>query len=207
MKKLFLLAAVSLTTLMNAQVIDRNDIIIQAGGGLGIFHYQFTDVTNNVVDDRDTSGAWAFPFQIEYGVNRWLGAGLAFTYNNFIEGDSSANEKATIIDIVPTASLHVPWGLKKFDLSASIGFGYSKFKYEIDEINHPVAKAGGTVLVIGVNPRLYFGESARFGITGWYHYTKHNFKEGTVTDDSNVEYKFKLEGPGNSFGLGLVFKI
>lgn len=208
MRKIFsFLFTVTFFATVHAQVIDRNDIIIQAGGGLGIYHYQFTDVTNNVVQDRDTSASWTFPFQVEYGVNRWLGAGLAFTFNNFIEGDSASGEKATVLDFVPTVNLHVPWSLKKFDLSANIGYGYSRFKYEINDLNHGIAKAGGTVLVVGVNPRLYFGESARFGITGWYRYTKHNYKEGTVTDDSNLEYKFKLDGPGNSFGLGLVFKI
>lgn len=207
MKKTLALFATLLYLTSTAQVIDKGDFIIQAGGGLSIYHHQFTDLTNNVVNDRDTSGSWSFPFQLEYGVNRWLGGGLAFTYNAFIEGDSSGNDKATTIDIVPTAHLHVPWGLKHFDFTASVGFGYSAFKYTIDEPNNPVAKAGGTVLVIGVNPRLYFGESARFGITAWYRYTKHNFKEGTVSDDNNLEYKFKLEGPGNGFGLGLVFKI
>lgn len=206
-KKLFLAAAISLSTIVGAQVVDKGDIIIQAGGGLSIYHHQFTDLTNNVVNDRDTSASWSFPFQIEYGVNRWLSPGLAFTYNGFLEGDSAGNDKATAIDIVPTANLHVPWSLKKFDLCASIGFGYSSFKYTVDEPNNPVAKAGGTVLVIGANPRLYFGENARFGITGWYRYTKHNYKEGTVSDDTNLEYKFKLEGPGNGFGLGLIFKI
>lgn len=207
MKKILLACSVLICAAANAQVIDRNDIIIQAGAGIGIYHYQFTDVTNNVVQDRDTSASWAFPVNIEYGVNRWLGVGGAFTYNNFIEGDSSQNEKATVLDFVPTAHLHVPWSLKHFDLSANIGYGYSRFKYEINDQNHGIAKAGGTVLVIGVNPRLYFGESARFGITGWYRYTKHNYNNGVVTDDTNTEYKFKLDGPGNSFGLGLVFKI
>lgn len=207
MKKLFLLLAIASSVAAHAQVFDRNDIVIQAGAGLGIYRYQFTDVTNNVIQDRDTSASWTFPFQMEYGVNRWLGAGFAFTFNNFIEGDSSSNEKATVLDFVPTANLHVPWNLKHFDLSAGLGYGYSTFKYKIDAVNHPVAKAGGTVLVVGINPRLYFGENARFGITGWYRYTKHNYKKGTVTDDSNVEYKFKLDGPGNSFGLGLIFKI
>jgi hypothetical protein len=208
MKKLFLFASLSLGSFVGAQVIDRNDIIVQAGGGLGIYRYQFTDVTNNVSNPRDTSAAWVFPFQVEYGVNRWLGAGLAFTFNNFIEGDSTNdNEKATVIDFGLAANLHIPWSLKHFDLSSSLGYGYSKFKYEIDEVNHPVAKAGGTVLVIGINPRLYFGKNAKFGITGWYHFTKHNYKKGTVTDDSNFEYKFRLDGPGNSFGFGLVYKI
>ncbi len=207
MKKLLVLFGISCATAVSAQVIDRNDIIIQAGGGLSIYHHQFTDLTNNNVNPRDTSASWTFPFQVEYGVTRWLGGGLAFTYSAFLEGDSAGNDKATAIDVVPTAYLHVPWSLKKFDLCASVGFGYSSFKYTVDEPNNPVAKAGGTVLVIGANPRLYFGENARFGITGWYRYTKHNYKEGTVSDDTNLEYKFKLEGPGNGGGLGLVFKF
>lgn len=206
MKKLFSILGVVSCMTLSAQVIDQNDIIIQAGGGLGIYHYQFTDITNNQVNNRDTSAAWSFPFQVEYGVNRWLGAGVAFTFNNFLI-DDTLDGKASVIEIAPVANLHIPWSLKHFDMSAQLGFGYSKFHYEIADTYNPVANAGGTVLILGVNPRLYFGENARFGITAWYRYTKHNYKEGTVSDDNNFEYKFKLEGPGNSFGLGLVFKI
>ena len=207
MKKLLLVFSIAATTGLSAQVVDKGDIIIQAGGGLGIYRYQFTDITNNVSNPRDTAAAWTIPFHVEYGITRWLGAGVGFTFNNFIEDDSSTNEKATVLDFVPTAHLHVPWGLEKFDLSVNLGYGYSRFKYEIDAVNNPVAKAGGTVLVVGVNPRLYFGENAHFGITGWYRYTQHNFKKGTISDDNNFSYDFKLDGPGNSFGLGLVFKI
>ncbi|HTF03794.1 MAG TPA: outer membrane beta-barrel protein [Bacteroidia bacterium] len=207
MKKLFFVLALAFCTAAQAQLIDRNDIIIQAGGGLGLYRYQFTDVTNNVINPRDTSAAWSFPVQIEYGVNRWLGVGFCFTFNNFIEGDSAANEKATGMDFGLAANLHVPWSLKKFDLSASIGYGYSRFKYDIDDVDNAVAKAGGTVLFFGINPRLYFKEDGHLAITGWYRFSKYNYPKGKVTNDAGFEYDFKLDGPGNSFGLGLIFKI
>lgn len=87
MKKLFCAVGIACSITVSAQLIDKNDVIISAGGGSGLNKYQFTDVTNNVVNPRDKSGAWVFPFQIEYGFNRWLGAGLNFTGKNYIEGE------------------------------------------------------------------------------------------------------------------------
>jgi len=207
MKKLLCSIVILLAVAGQAQVIDRNDIIIHAGGGLGIFRYHITDITNSITSERDTSGAWTFPVQVEYGINRWLGAGVNFTYHNFLQGDSSANDKATVSDFALSANLHIPWSLKKFDFCANIGYGYSRFKYVVDEVNNPIAKAGGSVLLIGVNPRLYFREDGHVGLTMWYHYTKHIYNNGEVADDNGFSYKFKLDGPGNSFGLGLIVKI
>lgn len=207
MKKILFLLAITFTTMVHAQVIDRNDIIIQAGGGLGLYKYQFTDITNNTVNPRDTVGAWTFPFQIEYGINRWLGAGLCFTYDNFIEGDSSVNEKARGIDIGLAANLHVPWALKKFDLSANVGYAYTNFKYSVNDASGGEAKASGTVFFFGINPRLYFKSEGHLGIHGWYRYMMYNYPNGTITDNSGNKTDFKLDGPGYSFGLGLFYKI
>lgn len=207
MKKLLTLTAAALCITAHAQLIDRNDIIIQAGGGLAIYKWQFTDLTNNTVNERDTSGSWCFPVQVEYGITRWLGGSVNFTYNNFIEGDSTQNEKATGIDIGLAANFHVPWALKKFDLSANIGYAYSKFKYEVNDASGGVAKAGGTVLFFGVNPRLFFKADGHLGISAWYRYSMYNYPNGTITDNAGSKSEFKIEGPANSFGLGLFYKI
>jgi hypothetical protein len=187
--------------------MDKGDIIIQPGGGLGIYRWQFTDVTNNVVNERDTSGAWSFPVNVEYGINRWFGAGLAFTYNNFIEGDSAENEKATGIDVGLTANFHIPWNLEKFDLSAHMGYAYSNFKYELNDASGGIAKSGGSVMFFGANPRLYFTADGHLGISGWYRYSMYKYANGTITDNSGNKSEFKIDGPAHSFGLGLIFRI
>jgi hypothetical protein len=207
MKKLLCLFAVACSISVSAQLIDKNDIIISAGGGIGLYKYQFTDLTNNSVSPRDTSGAWVFPFQVEYGINRWLGAGLNFTYNNYIEGDSATNESARTIDFAPSVNLHVPWNLNKFDLTANIGYGYSNFRYNVNDSNGGVAKAGGTVFFFGVNPRLYFKTDGHLGIHAWYRFVSYNYKKGEVTDNANNKYEFKLDGPGQTFGFGLFYRI
>ncbi len=207
MKKLFCVIAIACSVSASAQLIDKNDIIISTGGGIGLYKYQFTDVTNNVVNPRDTSGAWVFPFQIEYGFNRWLGAGLNFTYNNYIEGDSATNESARTIDFAPSVNFHIPWNLKKFDLTANVGYGYSNFRYNVNDNNGGVAKAGGTVFFFGVNPRLYFKADGHLGIHAWYRFVQYNYPKGEVTDNLNNKYEFKLDGPGQTFGFGLFYRI
>ena len=207
MKNVIIALALTIATSLSAQVIDRNDIIIHAGGGIALYKYQFKDITNNSTSPRDTSGSWCFPVQVEYGINKWLGGSVNFTYNNFIEGDSAANEKARGIDFGLAANFHIPWSLKKFDMSANLGYGYSNFKYEVNDANGGVAKAGGTVFFFGLNPRLYFKADGHLGISAWYRYSKYNYPKGTITDNSNNKSEFSIDGPGQSFGLGLFYRL
>lgn len=207
MKKVFFAICIAFSISTSAQVFDQGDIVIQAGGGIALYKYQYTDITNNNTNPRDTSGSWSFPVQVEYGMNKWLGAGLNFTYNNFIEGDSAANEQARGVDIGLAANFHIPWSLEKFDLTANLGYGYSNFKYEVNDASGGVAKAGGTVLFFGVNPRLYFSKERHLGISAWYRFSKYNYPKGTITDNSNNKSEFSIDGPAQGFGFGLFYRI
>src|ERR1044072_2784740 len=206
MKKLLFTLALGVCSFANAQLIDRNDIIMHAGIGIGIYHYQFTDLQNNISNPRDTSGSVQYPFQLEYGVNRWLSGGLCFNFQKFLT-DSALDERVTVMDIGVAANFHIPWNLEKFDLTGNIGYGYSRFKYTIDDFNGFEALANGGVLFFGINPRIYFSKNQHLGIEFWYRHTAHLYKNGEVSDRSGNSYHFKLDGPGNSFGLGFFYKI
>lgn len=207
MKKLFTLTAAILCLNSYAQLIDRNDIVIHAGIGIGIYHYQFTDLQTNIADPRDTSGSVQYLFQAEYGVNRWLSGGLSFNYQDFITDSANSNDKATILDFGLAANLHIPWNLERFDFTANIGYGYSRFKYTDPDASNWEALANGGVFFWGVNPRLYFTRDQHLGIEFWYRRTNHVFKKGEISDNAGFQYNFRLDGPGNSFGLGLFYKI
>jgi hypothetical protein len=190
------------------QSFRKGDVVVGLGGGLSIYRYQFTDVTNNIVNPRDTSGAWSFPIGVEYGITNWLSGNFTFNYNNYIEGDSATNENAKGIDFLIGVGLHVPWQLKKFDLCAKVEYGMSRFSYTFANANNNAeAKALGSALFITLNPRFYFSKSSRLGMGFWYRYSMYNYKNGATTDNLGNEAKFKLDGPGNSFGLNLFYNI
>ncbi|GAB4134303.1 MAG: hypothetical protein Fur0041_07430 [Bacteroidia bacterium] len=201
----FLLIAFSLN--LSAQAFREGDIIASAGAGIAIYKYQFTDVTNNSVTPRDTSGAWTFPFSAEYGVTNWLGGVFTFNYNNYIEGDSATDENATGIDFLIGAGFHVPWNLNRFDLTGNISYGFSKFKYQYNGSNSGTAKATGPALFVTINPRFYFSSSRNIGMGFFYRYSTYNYNNGEIKDNAGNTSKFKIEGPGNSFGLNLFYNI
>lgn len=206
-KKLLTSITVILCLSASAQLIDKNDIVLHAGVGIGIFHHQFTDLQTNITDDRDTSGSVQYMFQAEYGVTRWLSGGLSFNYQDFLTDSSNSNDKATILDFGLGANLHIPWNLERFDLTGNIGYGYSRFKYTDSDVNNWQALANGSVFFWGVNPRLYFSKNQHLGIELWYRHTSHIFKNGEISDNNGFSYNFRLDGPGNSFGLGFFYKI
>ena len=69
------------------------------------------------------------------------------------------------------------------------------------------AIANGSVFSLGLNLRLLFRTEGHFGLNFWYRYLSYNYKKGTVTDNYGNKANFKLDGPGNNFGLGLAFRF
>lgn len=214
MKKLSILIAVLLTALaLPAQTYRRASAtpgffgpktwFVDAGIGLGIERYQFTDKTNNHVDPRDTSGSIEIPIQVEYGITNWLGAAVITNFSHFIEGDSAGAQKASGFDFAPGVNLHIPWSLKKLDVYANINYGYSHFAYRVNNSTNDKAIANGSVLYTGLNMRWMFRSEGHFGMNFWYHHANFNYPNGTISNDTNTPVqKFKLDGPGNLFGLG-----
>lgn len=209
MKKSLLLICILITssTFLSGQAFQKGAMFIDAGVGLGIQHYQFTDITNNTVSPRDTSGAIEVPFGFEYGITNWLGASLNGNFASYLTGDSANNESAKGLDIVPTVNLHAPFKLNKLDLYGSIGYGYSRFSYKVNDAAGGKALANGTVFNWGINLRWLFKTDGHLGINFWYKHSSYMYKKGTVTDNSGNTTEFKLDGPGNNFGLGFFFRI
>jgi hypothetical protein len=208
MKKILLLGFfAAISSLVNAQCFDKGISFANAGIGLGIQHYRFTDVTNNIVGPRDTSAAIEIPFSYEYGVLNFLGVSLNGNYAKYIGDSSSANENAKTFDVVPTLNIHSPLGWEKFDPSISFGYGYSHFRYEVNTATGGTATANGGVFNWGINLRLLFRTDGHFGMNFWYQHSSYNFKHGTVKDNYGNKYDFALDGPGNNLGIGLFYRI
>lgn len=207
MKKLLLACCCLLSSLAFAQVTENGKILVDLGIGLGIQHYQFTDKTTNISDDRDTSGALEIPIGIEYGIKRWIGAGLTFNYAKYLNGDSAGNESARGIDFYPAVYLHVPWSLQKLDLMAHIGYGFSRFSYDENANANAQYRANGSILNWGFKLRWLFAEDGHFGMQFWYSHSAYVYPNGEASNDLGYKGSFRLDGPGNNFGTGFFLRF
>ena len=194
----------------NAQSLQKGNMVIGLGGGLGIYHTTLTDKTNpNNLPEPDTSGAWVFPVTFEYAILDWVGVGARLSYSNYIVGeDSGTTEKARAIDFYPFVNIHFA-KLKHIDLFASAEFGYSNFKYTATYLTYSATAAGsGTGYSFGLNSRFYFGSGAKFGMHMRFAWEGFNYKNGVISDTQGSPVTdFNLKANGKVFGLGLQYKI
>ncbi len=209
MKKIlfFTCLFISITAISFAQCFDKGTKFINAGFGLGIQYYRFTDVTNDIVGTRDTSAAIEIPFGFEYGVLNFLGISVNGNFARYLTGDNAAGESVKSFDLIPTVNFHAPFGWNKIDLSANIGYGFSRFSYEINSAPGGKAKADGSVFNFGANLRLLFRIDGHLGMNLWYTHSSYNYKKGVITDNNGNKADFRLDGPGNNFGIGFFFRI
>jgi hypothetical protein len=209
MKKIFFLSClfISFATISSAQCFERDAKFFDAGIGLGIQHYRFTDVSNNVIGDRDTSVALEVPFRFEYGVLNFLGLSIDGNYASYFTDDSSAQESIKALDFVPSVNIHAPFGLNKLDLYATFGYGFSHFSWTVNNSNGGKAVANGSVFNAGLALRLLFKTDGHLGMNFWYRHSSYNYNKGTVTYSNGDKFLFKLNGPGNNFGIGFFFRI
>ena len=208
MKRIFFFLSVFtfLSLAANAQCFQKGVKIVTFGAGLGIQHYRFTDLTNNIPGTRDTSAALEIPVHLEYGLLGFLGISLNGNYAKYLQGDSS-REEAKTIDVVPTLNIHAPFGWEKFDPSVSFGYGFSHFHYVDNSSFGGEANANGGVFNFGVNLRLLFKDDGHFGINFWYEHSSYNFKKGTAKENNGGEVDFALDGPSSNFGLGFSYRF
>jgi hypothetical protein len=188
MKKTLLLLTFLAVNIANAQVTQQGKIMADLGIGFGIQHYQFTDLVTNISTPRDTSAAIEIPIGVEYGIRKWIGAGLMFNYASYINGDSASNEKARGVDILPVVFLHIPWSLNKIDLMGHIGYGYSRFAYDLNQNNNAQYRANGSLLNFGLKLRWLFSTDGHFGMQFWYSHSNYVYPKGVATDDSGSSH-------------------
>ncbi|HTL80128.1 MAG TPA: hypothetical protein VL651_00410 [Bacteroidia bacterium] len=210
MKKIILLflfsALLAPHSELTAQVTQPGKLLFEAGIGIGIQHYQFTDLNTHLSNPRDTSGAVEIPLTFEYGIKKWFGAGMLCNFENYLH-DSTNHGSYKGFDLVPSVFFHIPWGLEKIDLYAHLGFGYTHFKFDANNSFGDVYAANGSVFNWGLTFRWLFSTDGHFGMHFWYSHDSYNYPHGELTDNFGNHEPFSLDGPGNNFGLGFFLRF
>jgi hypothetical protein len=92
-----------------AQSFSKNDKIIEAGIGLGIYDTKiYQKSTNN--SETNKAAAWVYPFSVEYAVANRLAIGVGYKYSSFIMGNEdtvNTNAKVSGNDIVLKPTFHL----------------------------------------------------------------------------------------------------
>jgi hypothetical protein len=208
---LFVLFIAVLTT-MNAQdsvSFRQKSVVVSLNYDLGIYatenHDKKQDTTIN-----DGAGNHNFTLSAEFGLLKWLGVGARVggaTYITSADSATGARGTASSLDFGILVNAHVI-RTKKFDLPIGIALGKSDFKYQTNTVDNGEARDFGSYFKVYVNPRIYFGEKARFGINFNLAYATMSYKSIDLQNNSTKEEdRISLKGKGINIGMGFQMRF
>jgi len=199
------LAAFIASPLLKAQSFEKNDKIIEAGFGLGIYDTRiYQKTTNN--SENNKAAAWVFPLTFEYAVANRLAIGLGYKYSNFITGNDSVNTKEQMNgnDIILKPTFHL---IKTKRINIYIGAlaGLAWVNYQVNDINKSFVKGDGTILAFIFGTRLYLTKN--IGLCLNYTFNNYNFVDLTLANNQGYSDKLDLSLKRGNVGLGLALKF
>lgn len=166
MKQLFLLAALTLSLISNAQSsFYKGAIVADVRTGFEIYNTTLKSTTTNNNTSRDTvqtdkAADTYFALSGEYGLHKLFGVGLGVNKHKFIsETDSVTGQKPNMrsTDINLVMNFHAV-STKKFDMVLGAEVGYSYFRFASnDKVNTILTGKSGMYSAFYANPRIYFG--------------------------------------------------
>lgn len=211
MKKLILVFTTAfLCSEFKAQSFHKGALVTDLRGGIEVYNIEADITHKNGSTSRDTTqtdkaGDTHFGLSAEYGLHKYVGAGIGFNRHNFLsEKDSvtGTKDKTNSTDIFALINFH-PVSTKKFDLVIGTDIGYSMFKLNSNDSANLVVKGKGLYMSWYLNPRIYFGN---FGINFRLFSPYFSYKNLTTNNaDFNKNFTYnRLKGAaawGISFGI------
>ena len=136
-----------------AQSFSKNDKIIEAGFGLGIYDSKiYQKSTNN--SETNKAAAWVYPFSVEYAVANRLAIGVGYKYSSFIMGNEdtvNTNAKVSGNDIVLKPTFHL-LKTKRINMYVGALAGLAWFNFQVNDTNQSFAKGNGSLLAFREAP-------------------------------------------------------
>lgn len=191
---------------LSAQSFVKNDKIIEAGFGLGIYDTKiYQKSTNN--SETNKAAAWVYPFSVEYAVAKRLAIGVGFKHSSFIMGNEdtvNTNAKVTGNDIVLKPTFHL-LKTKRINMYLGALAGLAWFNFQVNDTNQSFAKGNGSLLAFVFGTRLYVTKN--IGLSLNYIYNNYNFVDLTLSNNQGYIDNLDLSLKRGNVGLGLVFKF
>lgn len=205
MKKLLFLIAIFYPTFINAQVIQKTQLEIDAGIGAGIYGTTGNDSTSA----NSTAAAGLVQLSIHYAFSDKFSTGVLFERNGYLTERDSSNKGFSL-----NPGLDFKYRLVNSESTAifvSLTFAYSYFKYE-DLAAKSFVSSNGYSIQPGLGFSHYFSKSLGLFIQSnyaTYKYNKLTNDRGTVLQtkqvSDNENFRIKFSGLNLKFGLTIRF--
>lgn len=206
MKKIFFVCLSLLALRLNAQSVDRNNVVISVSPG-GSYHY---------FENKDTAGPFGLgadhfgirtPVSLEYVFNREFGVSLDFNYTRLF-AQTSHPSNITMLDFGAGLSFHSPSNKRRFNWFGELGLHYSRLHYFYHgDITHHTTNASGFSIYSDAGVNIPLSANGKFGMgihcnASVYAYTAAHYENsyGGVDD-------FKMNAQVFSIGLNFYYKL
>jgi opacity protein-like surface antigen len=205
LKLTFLVSALLMSDSLLAQSFVKNDKIIEAGFGLGIYDTHIYQKSSNT-NENSKAAAWVFPLSIEYAVGNRLAIGVGYKYSNFITGNDSVqtNEQMNGNDIILKPTFHIIKS-KRVNMYVGALAGLVWVNYQVNDLQKAYVKGDGTILALVFGTRFYITKN--IGLSLNYCFNNYNFVDLTLANNQGYSDKLDLTLKRGNVGLGLVFKF
>jgi opacity protein-like surface antigen len=205
LKLSFLFVFVLISGSSLAQSFAKNDKIIEAGFGLGIYDTHIYNKTTKI-NENSRAAAWVFPVSFEYAFRKRLAIGVAYKYSNFITSNDSVQSNAQMSgnDIALKPTFHI---IKSKRLNVYIGAlaGLAWVNYQLNDSEKAYVKGNGTILAYVFGTRFYITKNVGLGLN--YLFNNYNFVDLTLANNQAFTDKLNLTLKRGNVNLGLVVKI
>jgi hypothetical protein len=209
MKKLFsaFLIALACHGFSQKVAFEKKTKVIDINANFGVYNTVSTDSTERAQgkNHQDKAAPYGFALSFEYGVLDWLGIGLKGQACTYLSSRDTSGVKpdAKVKDIALVVNFHLV-RKKRFDLLLGGNIGYSGFKFSSNDSKSSVAKGGGLMYDIHVQPRLYFSE--HFGMYLSLSYIGYSYSKLKLSDNVRT-YTDHLTFKGSGVNVGIGFQV
>ncbi|MCX7862956.1 MAG: hypothetical protein N2449_08170 [Bacteroidales bacterium] len=200
---LFLLLTVSKTASVaqdyeEFDTLSRNDFVIHAGGGLGIYHLYHNDPNS----ETTLTAAKIFDIGASYFIANKINAGFVFNRLKYpTNQDSAQNANSSIVGL---CIRYYTLNSKKTNIYIGINLGTTTFKFTNLKTNTKVT-SGSLFLEPIIGFSHYWGKHIGVFIQSSYYYTKYD----KIVNKDNEPIKVTVNGKKEVFWLafsGMVLK-
>lgn len=213
MKNLFSFLTVLSVTILHAQHVERNDILISAAPGYTSYAIELKD-SNFVTHFGYSHKGIRTPLSVEYALASWIGISADFTYTQLMAYEWSS--QTSVLDCGASLRFHSPSEDHRVDWFGAIGYHYSKyygfdagFTDDMSTVPFPdeTTTASGRAIYFAVGGSMYFSEKEKFGMGLSLNGSSYKYPKAEWHRTNGASGDFKMGALALSAGISFFYKI
>jgi hypothetical protein len=196
----------AIRTFSFSQSFEKGTSIVSLSTSLGVYNDKLTTHISPTSSSTGKTISGIYTFSYEYGLTNWLGAGIQVQYDKYID---SSGQKQTVYNVNVPLFINAHFVKSKHvDLSAGIGFAYSYFRINSNDVNATSLSGSGTLFDIHVIPRFYLGNHIGIFVPlsyGFLNYPNLDLTSSQSGSSHTNWADFHLNGMNIGIGLSVRF--